>query len=303
MKIILSRKGFDSANGGYASPILQDRRLISLPIPSKRPQDSMRYSDLKINGLKSEINNYYDLMTELGHKNDKGIPQIKYNQKWVDLTEQTMCHLDPDIRKEVLDDREKDWMAIFGQCDNAQSHLANKKNDVKENDLFLFFGRFREMKDKEFGFDKDMEKCDLHIIFGYLHVGKKIDINNATQKEKDWLRKQKHPHIEYPNKRNTVYVASECLCLNGHTFPGYGVLNFSEKGVLTDRKGPEPSCSKWKLFSFSNETEITYHPKPWKEEEYFQSASIGQEFVIDAKDEKVKEWAKKIICAGRTQKS
>ena len=34
MKIILSRKGFDSANGGIVSPIMEDGTLISFPIPS-----------------------------------------------------------------------------------------------------------------------------------------------------------------------------------------------------------------------------------------------------------------------------
>ena len=35
MKIILSRKGFDSANGGIVSPIMEDGTLVSFPIPSK----------------------------------------------------------------------------------------------------------------------------------------------------------------------------------------------------------------------------------------------------------------------------
>ena len=34
MKIILSRKGFDSENGGYPSPILPNGTLLSIPIPS-----------------------------------------------------------------------------------------------------------------------------------------------------------------------------------------------------------------------------------------------------------------------------
>jgi hypothetical protein len=33
MKVILSRKGFDSEYGGIASPILPDGTLLSLPIP------------------------------------------------------------------------------------------------------------------------------------------------------------------------------------------------------------------------------------------------------------------------------
>jgi len=36
MKLILSRKGFDSTYGGYPSPILPDGTLLSLPIPNRR---------------------------------------------------------------------------------------------------------------------------------------------------------------------------------------------------------------------------------------------------------------------------
>lgn len=35
MKVILSRKGFDSANGGIVSPVFPDGRMLSFPIPSK----------------------------------------------------------------------------------------------------------------------------------------------------------------------------------------------------------------------------------------------------------------------------
>ena len=35
MKIILSRKGFDSGYGGCPNPILPDGTLLSLPIPSR----------------------------------------------------------------------------------------------------------------------------------------------------------------------------------------------------------------------------------------------------------------------------
>ena len=44
MKIILSRKGFDSKFGGMASPILPDGTLLSLPIPSN---DDVKFSELK----------------------------------------------------------------------------------------------------------------------------------------------------------------------------------------------------------------------------------------------------------------
>ena len=34
MKVILSRKGFDSSNGGIVSPIFEDGTMVSFPIPS-----------------------------------------------------------------------------------------------------------------------------------------------------------------------------------------------------------------------------------------------------------------------------
>ena len=46
MKVVLSRKGFDSSNGGIVSPIFEDGTMISFPIPS---DDSDRFSDLHYN--------------------------------------------------------------------------------------------------------------------------------------------------------------------------------------------------------------------------------------------------------------
>ena len=42
MKIILSRKGFDSANGGIVSPILEDRNVLFL----KRKENMAKYERL-----------------------------------------------------------------------------------------------------------------------------------------------------------------------------------------------------------------------------------------------------------------
>ena len=43
MKIILSRKGFDSDFGGYPSLIMPEGRTISLPIPIKNPKDKSNF--------------------------------------------------------------------------------------------------------------------------------------------------------------------------------------------------------------------------------------------------------------------
>lgn len=48
MKLILSRKGFDSSAGGVPSPILPDGRLLALPIPDAA--STIRYADISFDG-------------------------------------------------------------------------------------------------------------------------------------------------------------------------------------------------------------------------------------------------------------
>lgn len=105
MKVILSRKGFDSQYGGMPSPILPDGTLLSLPIPSK--EDTTKYTDLTWNGK-----SYYELIQEL-----KPSSQIKANYT---------CHLDPDIRKAAAD-RLDGWKLTFGQTGFPLGHLQKQK--------------------------------------------------------------------------------------------------------------------------------------------------------------------------------
>lgn len=49
MKLILSRKGFDSGYGGMPSPILPDGRLVPLPIPISH--DRYTLADINIPDL------------------------------------------------------------------------------------------------------------------------------------------------------------------------------------------------------------------------------------------------------------
>jgi hypothetical protein len=50
MKIILSRKGFDTGYGGVPSPILHDQSLLSLPIPYDIRETRRRFEDVQWNG-------------------------------------------------------------------------------------------------------------------------------------------------------------------------------------------------------------------------------------------------------------
>lgn len=62
MKIILSRKGFDSSYGGYPSPILPEGRLLSFPIPD--PNSPIKYCDLQVNSNTTVLNLINDLIGE-----------------------------------------------------------------------------------------------------------------------------------------------------------------------------------------------------------------------------------------------
>jgi hypothetical protein len=271
MKVILSRKGFDSQYGGYPSPILPDGRMISLPIPS---DDKIRYNNLRVD----EILTYFDLMKQLN-------PRIKYNNKWHILTENTQCHLDPDINGSVMK-RHVSWKPLFGQISAAQTHLENE--GVKEGDLFLFFGTFRKTikQDGMYKFDTGQE---FHAIYGYLQIGEIIQLDNNTEFP-EWMGY--HPHTD-PSRiggNNTIYVARDRLTLQPD-MQGAGLLNFTKKLILTKIGN---SKSRWNLPPFFKEIKISYHcEKCWKDG-YFQSAGRGQEFVIHC-NKKIENWVEDIL--------
>ena len=284
MKIILSRKGFDSQYGGYPSPIFpEDDRLISLPIPSQN--DNIRYNDLKID---SDLT-YYEVMKCLKEK-------IKYKDTWHDLTKDTKCHLDPDIYRDIRK-RPKYWKPIFGQINAAQSHLENE--GVKKGDIFLFFGTFRKteyIKGDLLRFVR--EEPPIHIISGYLQIGEKCPLSKIQKETPDWMAPgwmNYHPHIASNKLResgnNTIYIARDTLSFNPN-LPGAGSFNYREDLVLTKE---EESKSRWDLPSFFKEVKISYHsPKSWVNERYFQSRARGQEFVI-CSNGKIEKWVKDLI--------
>ncbi len=107
MRIIFSRKGFDSAAGGGASPIVGGKP-ISLPIPSGG-HSATTYGDLGLGEYAAEASR-----ARLGAGDH--------------------CHHDPMFRN--------DGTCLFGQCGAAQTHLENQ--GVGMGDVFLFFGLYRE---------------------------------------------------------------------------------------------------------------------------------------------------------------
>ena len=266
MKIILSRKGFDSENGGMPSPILPDATLLSLPIPSKMDVET-KYTDIQYKGM-----SYYDLIRMLNPKT-----RIK---------EYYACHLDPDIR-ETVRERQPGWMPAFGQEGAALSHLKNQ--NVGVGDLFLFFGWFKQTLniDGKIVYDKDAP--DLHIIYGYFQVGEIID--NPTDIPA-WLEKHPHTKAERWAKPNVIYVAAPHLSFCPE-LPGAGNFVFGEKSLVLTK----PGCSRstWALPDFFRYIPISYNANAWKEDSFI-AASKGQEFVFEANDEAI-EWVEGLMKA------
>ena len=117
MKVILSRKGFDSSNGGIVSPIFEDGTMVSFPIPS---DDKDCFCDLHHEGI-----SYSDILSDLGYKGKEN------------------CHVDPDLDQSRRITPIDKWMPAFGQIDASASYLKNI--GIEEGDLFLFFGNFHHV--------------------------------------------------------------------------------------------------------------------------------------------------------------
>ena len=270
MKVILSRKGFDSEYGGFPSPILPSGEMISLPIPS--PEDHFNYKDLKFN---NKI--YYDMMKELGIK---------------ESVLETPCHIDPDIYPNIIN-RKDHWTHLFGQRGAAQGHLSNQ--EVKEGDLFLFFGTFRKtiLDNNKLRFNPK-EKGE-HMIFGYLQIGKII---RAKEELEDWMKY--HPHCDYDkewSKNNALYVASKKFSLNPN-IPGAGFFNYDKNLVLSAKDQLKKSLWDIPILRGKN---ISYHTENSWQGNLFKSAAKGQEFVIKD-DSEIEKWAKELIIKNRCSK-
>ena len=108
MRIVFSRKGFDSASGGGPSPIVAGRP-VTLPIPAAESLSRTTYDALGLGDHSA--------------KASRGR-----------LGAGSLCHHDPMF----LDGGQ----VLLGQCGAAQTHLANQQ--VGTGDVFLFFGLFRE---------------------------------------------------------------------------------------------------------------------------------------------------------------
>ena len=266
MKVILSRKGFDSSFGGCPSPILPDGTLLSLPIPS---DDRDSYSDLNCHGV-----NYAELLQQLR-------PGKEYSY----------CHVDPDLRPGLRADPVEGWKPAFGQTGAAQGVLSNA--GVEKGDLFLFFGWFRQTEHGPDGYhfvrkSRDFFRCaDLHVIYGYLQIGELVTDPEEIAKY-CW-----HPHASKAclgNKANALYLPAEHLSWNPEK-NGYGTLDFCADRVLTMENKQRGT---WAAKPFLMPEHVYGKRKNSATGDGLYYAGIWQELVLE-ESEGLLAWAKSLI--------
>ncbi len=297
MKISLSRKGFDSANGMGPSPILPDGRLISLPIPSHPFDDNQLYCDLSLRDYSGST--YLNMMKELGYDHLK-IEKEANDRIIVKLdepTENLTCHLDPDLIFDTLE-RQIGWRPLFGQTGIPEKHLHNQ--EFTEGDLFLFYGWFRQTiyNEEKLQFSND-DPFGKHIIFGYMQIGE-IMRKPKESDFKPWMKYHAHALDDrVKDEENTIYVAREKLTWN-ENIQGAGTFKYHDDLVLTANGQIK---SVWRLPHFFSQIPIgvSWNPKGYRNG-YFYSSHRGQEFVIPEKGDRtpektklVEEWAKRLI--------
>ena len=281
MKIIFSRKGFDSSSGGGPSPILQDGRMVSLPIPDK--QSSIRYRDI--------CWQEYDLGSLVCNLTSGRIPASHF------------AHLDPDINSESLS-RHSEWRPIFGQTGAAQGHLRN--NSVQAEDIFLFFGLFRNVINNAGKLSWDTRSQPRHVLWGWLQIDEVLKVDSCDLSRYEWARY--HPHFHRnSDANNTLYVARRYLTLPGVAaggLAGAGVfLCFSEQLMLTASAATK--ISQWELpqwfYPHDNKYPLTYHSDMarWQRTENgtrLNTVAKGQEFILDTSDfPEAIEWLKGLL--------
>ncbi len=268
MRIIFSRKGFDSQYGGVPSPIFPDSSFASVPIPSRygRPLGDVGGFDDRISDVMSHLT--------------RGA-----------VNEFTSVHVDPDLALRTLA-RHSAWQPAFGQVGAAQSHLA--KQGVGSGDIFLFFGWFRPVERQGGSWRYVRGAPSIHSLFGWLQVDEVLTVDSQaidSGRIPRWL--DDHPHIrhaaEFANQSNNIYLASKSIRLHGRDLrvAGGGVFPRWSPELQLTAEGSNRSV--WKLPCWMNpiagRPALTYHSsaarwQPTGEAVLLKTVAKGQEFVL-----------------------
>lgn len=268
MKVVLSRKGFDSSNGGMPSLIMPNGDMVSMPIPS---DDTMRYDKLRY-GEKS----YLQILKEL---------RSQFYLK--------TCHADPDLASNRYLKIPEGWRPSFGQRGAAASHLM-KTVRLAPGDLFLFFGNFRwvETVNGRYRFMKNTgcfrKDREIQAIWGWLQVGHVLDDPKVIAKEYPW-----HPHsarFRREDPTNILIVPTDKLTFLPD-LPGSGVFPYSRDRVLTQDGA---SKGTWRFNEVYDEGALISRRRNAAKGEGIFYSGIWQELALK-ESEACSQWAKGVF--------
>lgn len=262
MKIIFSRKGFDSSAGGFPSIIFDNGSLYSIPIPSKFDNDF--YADININYQNDSIQKILNDITNQTINSGKKI-KCDYGDCKIKM------HNDPFI---------SDNLMALGQIGNSAGHLRSHK--ISKGDIFLFYGWFRQVEKINGIWQYKNNSKNIHHIWSYMFIDDVLDIGkNQNNAIKIILSKypelSKHPHLKYKEKNNILYISKK---------GNFGKLNYKSARCLTDMEDYE-GRSKWILpIYFNQKDNWTFLNNFCNKNEFFCNVifrGYGQEFILDAK--------------------
>ena len=255
MKLVFSRKGFDSSAGGFPSPII-DGKPLSLPIPY--PNSKVSYQHLDLGKIVKNLT---------GRK----------------LTDKDLCHNDPDLE-----------MGAFGQVSSAQSHLHNQDIGSGDLFLFFGWFREAEIVDCNYRYKSDSTGHHRIFGWMFVNQ-KILVGSETEEFRREYSKYANHPHaIGKWAPNNTIYLASETFSLFGeHTIRGFGNFSISKRTLLTNDNAP--SKRFWSVPDWLNPMKSGCIPSYHDEKNYIggllKTAGRGQEFVCHPRQtKKFKGW-------------
>jgi len=296
-RVVLSRKGFDSSAGGFASPIFSDGQMVSLPIPENRSHKNVTYS---FNDLRKPTGRDFSISEILKRLH----PSFDSSQK---------VHLDPDIRPSLRPKNTHDPLGYFGQDDTSMKELQNNGVcDPDNQSLFLFYGWYKGVGMSNDGnlYYERAQKDELrthhqHMIWGWLQsegYPRRIPESGLSQELKQFAH---HPHIEERNRKNNYIFVSKKKLSFADDIPGVGVFSHYDLSLRLTCSKELNKRSSWLVPAFLHPCARGRIEKAlWSPEgknmrvEY---RGYGQEFIFDTVgfEAETSEWLGRIFqCVG-----
>lgn len=260
MKVVFSRKGFDSTAGGFPSLIFPDGTIFSIPIPSRN--DKYKYK---------ELNFHYEDESIQSILNDLTNNQIR-NKNWLRCdynNSEQCCHYDP------LSYSEPAFTGItLGQANASEKHLRNQ--NIGTGDIFLFYGWFREVNRVNGTWTYTKNSPDIHLIWSYMSIGDIVRIDTIRQQQsaiEKYPFLLSHPHIGDPNgQSNSIYLSDK-----------YRYFEHNQTRCLTDTIKYRGRAT-WRLPRFFDQKDAFSYLNNFtadKNDVVISYRGYGQEFVLD----------------------